>query len=92
MRQSFKEHGMSTTAIQEIRLGAIKCSIFCRNTRMGDHYTVSIARLYKNGDRWQESTRFGRDDLLLLAKVSDLAHSWIFAQRGNVSSEGSSDE
>lgn len=46
----------------------------------GERHSVSIVRLYKNGDTWVESTRFGRDDLPLVAKVSDLAHSWIYQQ------------
>jgi hypothetical protein len=40
-----------------------------------------MARLYKDGDVWKESTHFGRDDLLLTAKVIDLAHSWIMNAR-----------
>ena len=27
-----------------------------------------------------DTTSFGRDDLPLVAKVADIAHSWIFAQ------------
>ncbi len=34
----------------------------------------------KNGDLWKESTRFGRDDLPLVAKVADMAHTWIFGE------------
>ena len=44
---------------------------------------VSLVRLYKNGDVWKESTRFGRDDLLLVAKAADAAHSWIFDDARN---------
>ena len=38
---------------------------------------MTVVRLYKNGDTWKESGHFGRDDLLLVSKVADLAHSWI---------------
>lgn len=69
---------MSRQADFEIRLGLIKCKIFCQNTKAGDRYSVALFRLFKNGDHWEESTRLGRDDLLLAAKVLDLAHSWIF--------------
>jgi hypothetical protein len=37
-----------------------------------------VARLYRNGDLWKESTHFGRDDLPLLTKAVDMAHTWIF--------------
>lgn len=62
-----------------IRFGLIKASIWHNQTKSGDRHAVSVVRLYKNGDVWKESTRFGRDDLPLVAKVADLAHSWIFS-------------
>ena len=42
--------------------------------------TNTFSRLYKDGDNWQSTESFGRDDLLLLAKVADQTHSWICAQ------------
>ncbi len=61
-----------------IRLGLIKCEIFLRKTSSGDRYNVTVSRMFRNGEQWQESKMFGRDDLLLVAKVLDLAHTWIF--------------
>jgi hypothetical protein len=44
-------------------------------------YCVTFGRRYKdNENRWQESSSFGLDDLLLLAKVADEAHTWIARQ------------
>ena len=65
---------------QTIRLGAIKAAIW-ENT-FGDTtcYSVSLWRLYKDGDQWKTTESFGRDDLLLLAKVADQAHTWICEQ------------
>ena len=63
--------------IHTTRFGLIKASIWQNHTRAGDRHTVSIVRLHKNGDSWKESLRFGHDDLPLVCKVSDLAHSWI---------------
>ncbi len=39
-------------------------------------------RLYKDKeqDQWASTSSFGRDDLLLVAKVADTAHTWIFEQ------------
>ena len=42
--------------------------------------TVSLSRIYKQEADWKTSDSFGRDDLLLVAKVADLAHTWIFEQ------------
>ena len=63
-----------------IRFGYIKASIWRNQTKSGERHSVSIVRLYRNGDVWKESTRFGRDDLPLVAKAADLAHSWIYGQ------------
>ncbi|MEK6235973.1 MAG: hypothetical protein N2C14_14795 [Planctomycetales bacterium] len=41
----------------------------------GPRHNVTVSRLYKEGDRWKDSTSFGRDDLPLAAKVVDQAHS-----------------
>ena len=61
----------------EIRLGAIKVAIWANETDRGKRYSVSPARLYKDGDDWKSTQTFGRDDLLVLAKVLDMAHTWI---------------
>jgi len=63
--------------VHTIRYGMIKASIWKNHTKSGDRHTVSVVRLYRNGDQWKESTRFGRDDLQLVAKVADQAHTWI---------------
>ncbi len=68
--------------IHEVRLGRIKAAVWKNEGENGPRYNVTLTRIYKeNGDKdWQHSDSFGRDDLLLVAKVADLAHSWIFAQ------------
>jgi hypothetical protein len=38
----------------------------------------AVSRIYKDGDEWKQTESFGRDDLSLLAKVVDLAHTSIF--------------
>ena len=64
----------------EIRLGRIKAVIWKNDTKHGVRHNVSISRLYKDGDNWKDTTSFGRDDLPLVAKVADLAHTWVFEQ------------
>jgi hypothetical protein len=63
--------------VHEIRLGRIKAAIWENGTQNGTMYNVTIARLFKDGDDWKDTTSFGRDDLLVVAKVCDLAHTWI---------------
>ena len=66
--------------VHEVRIGFIKAAIWQNNTDAGVRYNVTLARLYKDGEEWCSTDSFGRDDLLLLGKVADQAHSWIFQQ------------
>jgi hypothetical protein len=72
---------MNTKPTHEVRLGAIKAAVWKNETNAGLRYNVTFSRLYKDGDKWNSTDNFGHDDLLLLAKVADLAHTWICAQK-----------
>ena len=64
----------------EIRLGSVKATVWANETTNGTRHNVTVARLYKDADEWKTTQSFGRDDLPLVAKVVDLAHSWIFTE------------
>jgi len=68
----------SARPVHEVRLGRIKAAIWENETQNGPRHNVTVTRLYRDGDVWRDSTSFGRDDLPLVAKVCDQAHSWIF--------------
>ena len=61
----------------ELRLGTIKAAIWRNDTESGVRFNVTFERLYMQENEWRSTSSFGRDDLLTLAKVADLAHSWI---------------
>lgn len=61
----------------EVRIGAIKATIWQNDTEAGVRHNATFSRLYKDGDQWKTTSSFGRDDLLVLAKVADLAHTRI---------------
>ena len=65
--------------IDEVRIGRVKATIWQNGTEDAPRYNVTFSRLYKDGDRWQNTQSFGRNDLLTLAKVADLAHTRIYA-------------
>jgi hypothetical protein len=72
--------------IQTIRYGPVRAAIWRNIVDNGNasrpHYCVTFSRSYKDGDNnWKESGSFGVDDLLLLAKAADEAHTWITRQR-----------
>ncbi len=74
---------MSNRPVHEIRLGHVKAVIWANQTDTGVRHNVCVQRLYRDGDTWATSESFGRDDLPLLAKVADLAHTWIFIETQN---------
>ena len=71
--------------VHEIRIGRVKAAIWGNETENGIRHNVTVSRIYKEEDVWKDSSSFGRDDLLLVAKVIDRAHDWIYdeAQSSN---------
>ena len=68
---------MKTTTTKEIRRGLIIARIRRIRSRDGMRNTISVHRLFSNGDHWKESSRFGQDDLPVIRLVLDLAHTWM---------------
>ena len=65
--------------VHEIRFGRIKAAVWENESQNGTRHNVTLQRLYVDDEgQWQSSVSFGRDDLPLVAKVVDLAHSWIY--------------
>jgi hypothetical protein len=64
-----------TKPVHEIRLGRIRAAIWENPTQNGTRHNVTVSRLYKDVDKWKDSTSFGREDLPLVSKVLDLSHT-----------------
>ena len=64
----------------ELRFGSVKAAIWRNETENGYRFNTTFTRSYKDGEQWHSTDSFGRDDLLVVAKLADLAHSWIHAQ------------
>jgi hypothetical protein len=69
---------MRRKPIHEIRRGLIMVRIWRKRTRSGLRHSVGVTRLFRNGDSWNESSRFGRDDLPVVRLALDEAHTWIY--------------
>jgi hypothetical protein len=65
----------------EVRFGAIKATIWRNDTGNGVRFNTTFTRLYRDGNEWKTTNSFGRDDLLVVGKVADQVHSWIYQQR-----------
>lgn len=74
--------------VRVIRLGRIRAAIWVNQTDNGSVYNTTFERLYKpeGEEQWKSSESFGTNDLLMLAKVADLAHTWIHQHRGPIDS------
>lgn len=71
--------------VHEIRLGLVRASIWENKSEYGVRFNVTLERLYSvklddNRRQWKSTSSFGRDDLLVAAKVLDLAHTWIYSK------------
>ncbi len=64
--------------VDEIRIGRVKATIWRNGTEEHPRHNVTFSRLYKDGDQWKSTQSFGRNDLLVLAKMADQAHTRIF--------------
>ena len=78
MANSSNKKTTANKPVEELRLGTIKAAIWQNESKNGTRYSARITRLYKDEDEWKTSDSFGRDELPLVAKVADLAHTWIF--------------
>jgi hypothetical protein len=68
--------------VAKINLHPVSASIWSNETQKGTFYSVTLERSYKDDDgKWQYTNSLGQGDLLLAAKVLDLAHSRIYELR-----------
>lgn len=63
----------------EIRCGLIVVRMYQKRSKSSSPFSVSVVRLYRNGDQWKESSRLGRDDIPLVRLALDEAHRWILS-------------
>jgi hypothetical protein len=77
--------------VRVVRIRNICGNIWANKTEGGGTiYNVTIDRLWKDDDElgqggevvkageWHQSSSFGKDDLLLVAKIADLCHTWVY--------------
>lgn len=70
-----------TNPAHKIRMGSLQAVIWRNTAEKGAWYSVQCSRSYKAGDdAWRETDSLGYEDLLPMAKLLDLAHTWIMHQ------------
>lgn len=71
---------MKNKPIHSIKLGAIQASIWHTKKDKAEWHTVTVSRSVFEGDKWVRSDTFSPDELPLVTKVVDMAHTWILQQ------------
>jgi hypothetical protein len=65
--------------VKTFRLGRIKAAVWENETDQTRFYNVTFARTYiDDAKQYHDTDSFGRDDLPLVAKLADQAHTFIF--------------
>ena len=74
--------------VRTLRLGRIKAAVWENSSEQRAFYNVTFARTYMDAEKkFRDTDSFGRDDLLLLAKLADQAHTFICEQMAAQKSE-----
>ena len=70
--------------VEEVRIGSIKAAIWRNEGERGPRFNITFQRLYRTEDgKWQSTSSFGRDDLLVLMKVADATHTRVMELIGD---------
>lgn len=72
----------SKPPVAKLRIGLITASIWERASDNGNFYTVTFERRYRDSEgNWNSSHSYDPQDLLVLAKLADLAHTKIIEEQ-----------
>ncbi len=64
--------------VKTLRIGRIKAAVWENSADQRTFYNVTFARTYMDEDKkFHDTDSFGRDDLLLLSKLADQAHTFV---------------
>jgi hypothetical protein len=69
--------------VSKITIYPINAAIWRNTGEKGAFYSVSFERSYKKDGKYQSSDSYSGNDLLVLAKVADQAHTEIERLRAN---------
>ncbi|MBB6146854.1 hypothetical protein HNQ77_004835 [Silvibacterium bohemicum] len=77
----------------KVTLYPVTAAIWRNQNPSGVFYSVTFERSFKDdAGKWQSASTFNANDLLLLAKVADQAHSEIFKLRAKDRQADQTDE
>ena len=76
--------------VKTLRFGRIKATVWENEADQKKFFNVTFARTYMDEARnFHDTDSYGRDDLPLVAKLADQAHTFIFERLAELKSEQS---
>ena len=76
--------------VKTFRLGRIKAAVWVNEADRKKFFNVTFARTYvDDAKNFHDTDSYGRDDLRLVAKLADQAHTFIFERLAELKSEQS---
>ena len=91
--RSNSAQGSAAAPVRTLRLGRIKAAVWENSSDQRPFFNVTFARTYMDADKkFRDTDSFGRDDLLLLAKLADQAHTFVCEQMSTQKSEEFSEQ
>ncbi len=64
--------------VRNFKLGRIQATVWQIDSEQGPFHSVSIVRRYNDDGAWKSTSSFSHQDLLVVAKLADMAHSYIY--------------
>ena len=76
--------------VKTLRLGRIKAAVWENSSDQRPFYNVTFARTYMDEQKkFHDADSFGRDDLLLLSKLADQAHTFVCERQASFKNDES---
>jgi hypothetical protein len=74
--------------LKTLRLGRIKAAVWENSSEQQTFHNIKFARTYMDQDKqFHDTDTFGRDDLLLLSKLADQAHTFVCERLAGLKNE-----
>ena len=75
--------------VAELRIGAVKATVWENEVGGISRHNVTFSRIYRDADQWKTTHSFGFNNLLILAKLADQAHTLIAERNAESAQEAS---
>ena len=78
----------SKLPVKTFRLGRVKAAVWENEIDLKKYFNVTFSRTYRDeAGNYHDTDSFGRDDLPLVAKLADQAHTFIFERLAELKTE-----